>query len=71
MFAASLACVQATLMVSNPRRSFVTRQFAIEYGMRFELLAPAPRASACRFPSAAPAITSAPQCCASWAIPGR
>lgn len=40
MFAASLACVQAMLMVSNARRSFVTRQFAIEYGMRIELLSP-------------------------------
>jgi hypothetical protein len=29
---ASLACVQAKLAVSNARRSFVTRQFAIEYG---------------------------------------
>ena len=37
---ASLACVQAKLVVSNARRSFVTRQFAIEYGMRFELLFP-------------------------------
>jgi hypothetical protein len=36
----SLACVQAKLAVANPRRSFVTRQFAIEYGMRFELLFP-------------------------------
>jgi glycosyltransferase XagB len=37
---ASLACVQAKLAVSNARRSFVTRQFAIEYGIRFELLFP-------------------------------
>jgi glycosyltransferase XagB len=37
---ASLACVQAKLAVSNPRHSFVTRQFAIEYGLRFELLFP-------------------------------
>jgi hypothetical protein len=34
----SLACVQAKLAVANPRRSFVTRQFAIEYGLRYELL---------------------------------
>jgi plasmid stability protein len=37
---ARLACVQAKLVVSNPRRSFVTRQFAVEYGLRFELLFP-------------------------------
>jgi glycosyltransferase XagB len=36
----SLACVQAKLAVANARRSFVTRQFAIEYGLRYELLFP-------------------------------
>jgi glycosyltransferase XagB len=37
---ASPACVQAKLAVANPRQSFVTRQFAIEYALRFELLFP-------------------------------
>ncbi len=42
-FAASddtLACVQAKLMVANAARSFITRQFALEYCLRYELTLP-------------------------------
>ena len=35
-----LACVQAKLMVSNARQSFITRQFALEYCPRYELTLP-------------------------------
>ena len=35
-----LACVQAKLMVSNARQSFITRQFALEYCLRYELTLP-------------------------------
>ncbi|HTX11658.1 MAG TPA: glycosyltransferase [Solirubrobacteraceae bacterium] len=37
---ATLACVQAKLMVSNHRQSFITRQFALEYCLRYELTLP-------------------------------
>jgi len=42
-FAASddtLACVQAKLMVANAGQSFITRQFALEYCLRYELTLP-------------------------------
>jgi cellulose synthase/poly-beta-1,6-N-acetylglucosamine synthase-like glycosyltransferase len=35
-----LACVQAKLMVSNADQSFITRQFALEYCLRYELTLP-------------------------------
>jgi glycosyltransferase XagB len=35
-----LACVQAKLMVSNDKQSFITRQFALEYCLRYELTLP-------------------------------
>jgi cellulose synthase/poly-beta-1,6-N-acetylglucosamine synthase-like glycosyltransferase len=35
-----LACVQAKLMVSNAGQSFITRQFALEYCLRYELTLP-------------------------------
>ena len=35
-----LACVQAKLMVSNVEQSFITRQFALEYCLRYELTLP-------------------------------
>ena len=35
-----LACVQAKLMVSNAAQSFITRQFALEYCLRYELTLP-------------------------------
>ena len=35
-----LACVQAKLMVSNANQSFITRQFALEYCLRYELALP-------------------------------
>ena len=36
----TLACVQAKLMVANAARSFITRQFALEYCLRYELTLP-------------------------------
>ena len=36
----SLACVQAKLMVANAAQSFITRQFALEYCLRYELTLP-------------------------------
>jgi len=36
----TLACLQAKLMVSNHRQSFITRQFALEYCLRYELTLP-------------------------------
>ncbi len=36
----TLACVQAKLMVANAGRSFITRQFALEYCLRYELTLP-------------------------------
>jgi glycosyltransferase XagB len=36
----TLACVQAKLMVANATRSFITRQFALEYWLRYELTLP-------------------------------
>ena len=36
----SLACVQAKLMVANAGQSFITRQFALEYCLRYELTLP-------------------------------
>jgi glycosyltransferase XagB len=36
----TLACVQAKLMVSNADQSFITRQFALEYCLRYELTLP-------------------------------
>jgi len=36
----TLACVQAKLMVSNARQNFITRQFALEYCLRYELTLP-------------------------------
>jgi glycosyltransferase XagB len=36
----TLACVQAKLMVSNAGQSFITRQFALEYCLRYELTLP-------------------------------
>jgi cellulose synthase/poly-beta-1,6-N-acetylglucosamine synthase-like glycosyltransferase len=36
----TLACVQAKLMVANARQSFITRQFALEYCLRYELTLP-------------------------------
>ena len=35
-----LACVQAKLMVANAGQSFITRQFALEYCLRYELTLP-------------------------------
>jgi glycosyltransferase XagB len=35
-----LACVQAKLMVANAGKSFITRQFALEYCLRYELTLP-------------------------------
>jgi glycosyltransferase XagB len=35
-----LACVQAKLMVSNAERSFISRQFALEYCLRYEVCLP-------------------------------
>jgi cellulose synthase/poly-beta-1,6-N-acetylglucosamine synthase-like glycosyltransferase len=35
-----LACVQAKLMVANAAQSFTTRQFALEYCLRYELTLP-------------------------------
>jgi len=35
-----LACVQAKLVVSNANQSFITRQFALEYCLRYELTLP-------------------------------
>jgi glycosyltransferase XagB len=35
-----LACVQAKLMVANAAQSFITRQFALEYCLRYELTLP-------------------------------
>jgi glycosyltransferase XagB len=36
----TLACVQAKLMVANAGRNFITRQFALEYCLRYELTLP-------------------------------
>ena len=36
----TLACVQAKLMVANARQNFITRQFALEYCLRYELTLP-------------------------------
>ena len=36
----TLACVQAKLMVANAGQSFITRQFALEYCLRYELTLP-------------------------------
>ena len=36
----TLACVQAKLMVANAGRSFITRQFALEYCLRYEFTLP-------------------------------
>jgi len=36
----TLACVQAKLMVANAAQSFITRQFALEYCLRYELTLP-------------------------------
>jgi len=36
----TLACVQAKLMVANAGASFITRQFALEYCLRYELTLP-------------------------------
>jgi glycosyltransferase XagB len=35
-----LACVQAKLMVSNAEQSFISRQFALEYCLRYEVTLP-------------------------------
>ena len=35
-----LGCVQAKLLVHNANRNFITRQFALEYAMRYELAVP-------------------------------
>ena len=36
----TLACVQAKLMVANAGQNFITRQFALEYCLRYELTLP-------------------------------
>ena len=64
----TLACVQAKLMVANAAQSFITRQFALEYCLRYELTLPGLARLGLPIPAqAGPATTSAPRCCASSA----